>query len=435
MDERPSMSSKKLAVLIGNAYAGTLSQDENGLVSFAYDTQYDGAPLSLSMPLRNQPYAQNLVRPYLFGLLPDSERQRKAIALEFGVRPNNPVALLEHIGLDCPGGVQFCKPEDMPATLNRTGTYKPLNEHDIALKLKAIREDRDASWMGEDEHWSLGGNQGKFALYAYNGPWCECLGSAPTTHIFKNGVVGFKLEALNEFVCMTTAQWCDISTANVYYVMAEDEPALIVERYDRIVSTDGAVKRIHQEDLCQALGFMPSQKYTSDGGPTTADIQRLLARTSHATTNLQAFTEMLFYNCLIGAPDAHAKNYALLLGKNSEALLAPMYDVASGLAYDSLRRKGRLAMAIGGENRMGRVGGGAIERYAGANDPEVAQIMEANWLDAQACKNIMARLAQEVPKNMSDVFEANQGLDGMDELREHLLPHIEENCRRTLDLL
>ncbi len=71
---------------------------------------------------------------------------------------------------------------------------------------------------------------------------------------------------------------------------------------------------------------------------------------------------------MIGAPDAHAKNYSLLLGVGGRALLAKMYDVASGLCYDELRRKGRLAMAIWGEHRFGRVGRGAIAKYAGRDD-------------------------------------------------------------------
>ena len=152
--------------------------------------------------------------PYLFGLLPDSEDQRKAIAAEFNVRPNNPVALLSHIGLDCPGGVQFYAKEDADAVLHRAGDYRP-----------------------------LGGNQGKFALAFINGRWCECMGSSPTTHIFKNGVNGFKLEALNEFVCMKSAQRAGIATANVEYRMFEDEPTLIVERYDRVKVEDGTIKK------------------------------------------------------------------------------------------------------------------------------------------------------------------------------------------------
>lgn len=181
-------------------------QDESGLVSFAYDQDYDGPALSTNIPVSNRTYGQQVMNPYLFGLLPDSEDQRKAIAAEFDARPNNPVALLSHIGLDCPGGVQFCAEEDIDAVLHRTGEYRPIDDHEIALRLKSIRDDREASWMGLDESWSLGGNQGKFALALIDGRWCECVGSLPTTHIFKNGVIGFKLEALNEFVCMKSAQ-------------------------------------------------------------------------------------------------------------------------------------------------------------------------------------------------------------------------------------
>lgn len=259
------MAKMELAVLIYGELAGMLWQNEAGLFGFSYEPRYSGAPLSISMPVSNRSYGQDVVRPYLFGLLPDSERQRRALAKENGVSANNPVALLPCMGLDCPGAVQFCSPETLDGALNRKGTYRILNDKDIAARLKSIRTDFDATWAGRDESWSLGGNQGKFALAWENGSWCECGGSSPTTHIFKNGVVGFKFEALNEFVCMRTAAKVGIPTAQVDYRLFGDEPALIVSRYDRILTPSG-VRRAHQEDLCQALGVMPEQKYTSDGG-------------------------------------------------------------------------------------------------------------------------------------------------------------------------
>lgn len=85
------------------------------------------------------------------------------------------------------------------------------------------------------------------------------------------------------------------------------------------------------------------------------DVLELLVGTTWASINLTTFIRMLFFNYLIGATDAHAKNYSPLLGEHGDALLAPLYDVASGLAYQRLRRKGRLAMSIGGENRFGCV--------------------------------------------------------------------------------
>ena len=429
------MATRELAVFICEMPAGTLIQDEEGLLSFRYDPSYDGAPLSLSMPLSNRTYRDRVVRPFLFGLLPDDERQRKAIAWEYDVRPNNPFALLTHIGLDCPGGIQFCPPNHLDLLKRRTSEYRPLSTEQIADRLSSIRKNDDATWMGAEESWSLGGNQGKFALARHNGAWCECLGSAPTTHIFKYGVTGFRLEALNEYVCMRTAHFCGIPVADVTYRQFAREPALVVRRYDRMVDVDGNVTRLHQEDLCQALGVMPSQKYTSDGGPTTSDVQRLLAATSHATDNLYLFTRMLFFNCLVGAPDAHAKNYSILLGAHGDVLLAPMYDVASGLAYERMRRKGRLAMSIGGENRFGRVGGGAIERFAGKGNGQVAMCMLRAGLDSAACKEIMRELAMRIPHELSRVFDESIKFSGASELRERLEGPIVQNCARTLALL
>lgn len=431
------MAETALSVIICGRVAGTLRQDSRGLMSFSYSGDYSGAPLSLSMPVSNRVFGQSTVRPYLFGLLPDSEQQRRAIANEHGISANNPVAMLERIGLDCPGAVQFCPCGQEASATTRNEEFVPLADREIAQRLRSIRSDRDATWMGREESWSLGGNQGKFALALRDGSWCECRGAAPTTHIFKNGVAGFKLEALNEYVCMRTAKACGIEAADVEYRLFEDEPALIVSRYDRIGMPDGGIDRLHQEDLCQSLDVMPDQKYTSDGGPAAHDVIGLLARTGQARANLALFTRMLFFNCLIGAPDAHAKNYSLLLGLDGNALLAPLYDVASGLAYENARRRGRLAMSVGGENRFGRVGRGAIERYAGRNDVKVARAMDGAGLDADACAAIMAELAQAIPDAMTGVFDEaiDGGIPGTDELRERLLGPVKENCAATLALL
>jgi serine/threonine-protein kinase HipA len=412
-----------------------VSRNERNQLRFSYDANYEGAPLSLSMPVSNRIFGDDVVRPYLLGLLPDDERQRRAIAREYDVGAHDPVGLLAHIGLDCPGGVQLCSEDKVDSVLRREGEYRAVTDHHIARRLRTVRDDGDSSWVGRDESWSLGGYQGKFALANRNGSWCECLGSAPTTHIFKNGVLGFRLQALNEFVCMKTASRCGIPVAEVDYRFFEDEPALVVSRYDRILDASGVVVRLHQEDLCQSLSVMPDHKYTSDGGPTTADVLMLLAKTSHADINLELFTKMLFFNCLVGAPDAHAKNYSVLLGRGGEALLARMYDVASGLAYDELRRKGRLAMSIGGENRFGRVGYGAIARFAGSQNPRLAEALEQNGLSVEKCVGIMYDVATAVPEALASVFEDYAGIQGMDELEVRLGDSVTNNCARTISLL
>ena len=79
------------------------------------------------------------------------------------------------------------------------------------------------------------------------------MGSAPTTHIFKNGVEGFKLEALNEYICMRTASKVGIPTAKVEYRFFGGEPALIVARYDRLTQGQ-SVKRLHKRIFARPWG-------------------------------------------------------------------------------------------------------------------------------------------------------------------------------------
>lgn len=92
-------------------------------------------------------------------------------------------------------------------------------------------------------------------------------------------------------------------------------------------------------------------------------------------------------------------------------------------------------MAIGGENRFGRVGRGAIGRYAGGQNKELAETLAGYGISESACIGCMAKLAQRVPKAMEAVFENETRLPGVDELRAHLLKAVRKNCARTLALL
>jgi serine/threonine-protein kinase HipA len=136
-----------------------------------------------------------------------------------------------------------------------------------------------------------------------------------------------------------------------------DETAIVVERYDRVRS-DGRWARIHQEDMCQALGLHPTRKYESDGGPGARTIAELLReQSSNPEEDVQSFVDANIFNWLIAGTDAHAKNYALLLGGGGAVRLAPLYDLASILPYQTVDvQKVKLAMKIGGEYRLRYIG-------------------------------------------------------------------------------
>lgn len=119
-----------------------------------------------------------------------------------------------------------------------------------------------------------------------------------------------------------------IAAARTEIVVAEEQRAIAVERYDRGVGADGAAGRIHQEDLCQALGFPSRFKFQRNGGPSAVDIAGLLTRVGTAR-DAQRFYDALVCNWLLAADDAHAKNYSLLLSGGGEVALASLYDVCS----------------------------------------------------------------------------------------------------------
>jgi serine/threonine-protein kinase HipA len=138
------------------------------------------------------------------------------------------------------------------------------------------------------------------------------------------------------------------------------------------------VYRVHQEDFCQALGRFPRDKYQSDGGPSPSDIVSLLRASafgggagrkrggkSAADEDVATFVDALIFNWLVGGTDAHAKNYSILIGASGLVRLAPLYDVASILAYSDIDpKKAKLAMKIGGEYRLHDIGSAEWRKLA-----------------------------------------------------------------------
>ena len=164
------MMVNELEVMISGNKAGVLRQGTDGSLSFQYLRDYRGVPLSSAMPLSTQIYKDKIIRPYLWGLLPEDPNTRKYVAAEAEVSYNNPFALLSVIGLDCPGAVQFYVSDTQ---ITHEEHLIPINEGDIASRLARSRSN-ESSWIADNEHWSLGGQQNKFALRKNKNEWFIC---------------------------------------------------------------------------------------------------------------------------------------------------------------------------------------------------------------------------------------------------------------------
>lgn len=332
-------TSDELVMLICGEPAGVLHRSGE-VITLAYDREYlddsQATPLSTAMPVDQRIHSGEHVAAWLDGLLPDNERVRFLWGREFGVDEHSPFDLLgTKVGHDCAGAVQFCRPGDLDDLMARGGLQYPVTEDDIADHLRELAED-SARW-----HWrgapggrfSLGGAQAKFALHQDDrGQWWRPEGDTPTTCIFKPSIRGLPDQALVEHLTMETARRLGLPTARSLIAEFGGHQAIIVDRSDRNHTTEGVV-RVHQEDLCQALGVRPQMKYQRSGGPTPVQIaDHLWGWSVDPEEDVTRFAEAVFYNWLMVGPDAHAKNYSILL-RGDEVVLAPLYDVCSFLPW------------------------------------------------------------------------------------------------------
>jgi serine/threonine-protein kinase HipA len=343
-----------LAVILGDEIAGTLSRLRGGQLRFVYDDAYrsrrDSTPLSLSLPRQVASHSDGVVRPWLWGLLPDNKAVITRWARQFQTTASSPFSLLATpVGHDCAGAVRFVAAADADAFLARQGSVQWLDDDEVATRLRELREDATA-WLGGrfSSQFSLAGAQAKTALLLEGDRWGVPTGAIPTSHILKHAVRGFDDHDMNEHLCLDAARRAGLLVARTRVARFADESAIVIERYDRRV-LDGQLIRIHQEDLCQALGVPPSRKYEADGGPSPLEIVELMRTTMgprEARDAIWRFVDALAWNWLIGGTDAHAKNYSLLLNRE-QVRLAPLYDIASALPYEHPRRL-KLAMKLAG---------------------------------------------------------------------------------------
>ncbi len=107
---------------------------------------------------------------------------------------------------------------------------------------------------------SLGGAQDKLLLTRVNGRWCMPVDGYPSTHILKPTTV-WPHSAENQALVLALSRSCGLSGNAAWVERIGDATALVAERYDRNVASDGTIHRVHQEDMCQAVGLRPKDKY------------------------------------------------------------------------------------------------------------------------------------------------------------------------------
>lgn len=418
---------------------GYLASDDFYALSFAYDSAYlahpDRAPLSLHLPLTVAPYGDAQSRAFFANLLMEGKRLDDVCAGGPGRGPvdrNDVVGLLEQLGRECPGAVSAvpvgAPPAKQPGML--ATDYVVISNEQLAAELANLFAGKPAK---PDTEFSLAGVQSKMAVtVAADGRLMEPVHGrgAPTTHVLKVGDRDHEALVENEFLCLKLAQ--ELGLPVIPHQLHEHAGIryLLVPRYDRAVDYAlGTVRRLHQEDCCQALGLPPGLKYEKKGDRQSgriADFVRLFSlhsKTAEPADFRALVAKVTFFNFLIGNSDAHAKNFSLLYA-GARPRLAPFYDLLSVAMYPTKSQE--FSMRIGGSVDGSAAGKKmwddvdlsdwlnflAIAGYAGAG--------AKRFIDTQ-----FKPMAEHALKAFDIILE-NHGLQGtpVSGLREHLAERI-----------
>jgi serine/threonine-protein kinase HipA len=392
----PGQTPRALDVYLAGTHVGKLYRPGSGRLAFEYDSavadESAGALLlSASLPVQTGRFQNSATRPFFEGLLPEGA-VREQVARERGVSVGNAFGLLAEIGAECAGAVVLV-PEGQEPAATDTSAVRWLSDEELAEALANLPAHPLGG--GADVRVSLGGVQEKLIVTrAPSGRFGQPLGGAPSTHIIKPSVAPWTDIAANEAFCLRVARCCGLATATCETVEIGDTSCLVVERFDRTLTDDLRIVRIHQEDFCQALGVLPASKYEGEGGPSIADIVAALRQISAApAADVNALLRAVGLNFLVGNSDAHGKNFALLYDDVAGPRLSPLYDIVCTAVYDVTPR---MAMLIGGQDEPAAVTEESWRRLAddcGVNAPLLVRNLRVLAGRARECAAAVAATA------------------------------------------
>ncbi|MCA3597019.1 MAG: type II toxin-antitoxin system HipA family toxin [Methylobacterium sp.] len=370
---------------------GQLTQNQHGELGFAYAPEWlsdeEAQPLSASLPKRMEPFTRRECRPFFGGLLPE-ESQRDAAAQALGVSRANDFALLDRLGGDVAGALQLLQPGEAPTTPALDQRSIPLDDAGLIRVLDALPV-RPLLAGEEGLRLSLAGAQSKVPVVLLHGAVALPAPGQPTTHILKPAISRFTATTENEAFVMRLAAAIGLDVATVEPRTVQDRTFLLVQRYDRATGDDGFVRRIHQEDFCQALGVPPETKYASEGGPTFKDCFALLRRVAaRPAVDVLKLLDAVIFNVIAGNADAHGKNFSILYDAEGPRL-APLYDLLATVAYPDLSPK--FAMKIGKRATLAELdakGWAAFAADAGLGVPLIRRRV------AEISKGVIARTGE-----------------------------------------
>lgn len=365
--------------------AGRLTES-SGAFSFRYDRAFLGLPEAMPVfdrdlpidPARRSSQPHHALAPSLRDALPDRWGRR---AIAAGLQSEgfsradadeiDEFTLMLRTGPDRIGGLEFCLPDQRPASENRCSAHLEM----LARLVDSI--ERDEPVPAELRQFipccaSVGGARPK-ALYT------DPMGQRFIAKFTAGEDFPF-VQA--EFVAMRLAQSAGIRVAPVHMERIDSRPILLVMRFDRQPHPVSGEHRLH---MVSALTWTQVDEISAHhiSYPQLAEIMDV-ACDDPVADKIELFTRILF-NILVGNTDDHARNHAGFWD-GKKLRLTPGYDISPQRRNT---RSANLAMALTDGARSAQlVNAAGIAQLFGVTGPELRRLVERlvgaireNWID------------------------------------------------------
>jgi serine/threonine-protein kinase HipA len=353
----------ELNVWCDQRLVGYLWRDAQQRLGFRYDADWQvkgGFALSQQLPLHSEVFPPQALSAQLFfsNLLPEGGvRTRTVTDLKIA---DTDFDLLREIGGECAGAISI-----LPVELSPTShaSYHPLDEEEFEQLVLRRGQAYLSRSVRERPRLSLAGAQDKCPVLRRGDALLLPEGAAASSHILKFEIPDYPHVPAYETFLASLARRVGLPVVPIELVFRGDKSYVEIERYDRISRENGEVRRLHQEDFCQALGYSYARKYERDGGPGFSQCFELIRRVSvEPVGDANNLLRWQIFNVLAGNSDGHAKNLSLLYRSAEQVHLAPFYDLVCTRAIE--RIDSSLAMSVGGEYQPGNLQAGHWEKLA-----------------------------------------------------------------------
>lgn len=312
---------KQLFVHTSQGLAGQLTRESQ--IVFGYRTANPDCEISLTMPLRAETYAANILPGVLRQNLPEGyllhwmhERFSKIMKMD----DFNMLALT---GSDMIGRVSVSLDEERVA---------PPKAEDLGALLAWKGTESLFDYLAEKYAGTSGisGVQPKVMATAYGGKETVDKGAMKDRSlIIKASGADFEGLAENEYHCMTMGKLAGLDVPKFW--LTDNKELFIIERFD---IDPASTEYLGFEDMTALTGKQNDGKYDSSYENVAKAID-IFASSTCKMSSFAEFFKSLVLSMIVRNGDAHLKNFGLLYTtpQSNDVRLSPLYDIVCTTAY------------------------------------------------------------------------------------------------------